>query len=218
MNSRPFAGRRRRPSRPPRKGDPRRPVFAIARSGCSRSSPAVALGNISPRRARAQPPVDAVEHLAVVGAGNATRLIRQERFDDRPLEIGQLVTARRTHLRSPSGSLESPLAQKRNLQGYVRSRARGLGVTERRPHMRSYGEVDSGRARRRVRLQLPTVETAMQSIAERHEEPTAIRTNLGDIFVSLELSRSIWLIRRCCRAAARRCRNTAYPRGTPLRF
>ena len=34
----------------------------------------------------------------------------------------------------------------------------------------------------------------MQSIAERHEEPTAIRTNLGAIFVSLELSRSIWLV------------------------
>ena len=34
----------------------------------------------------------------------------------------------------------------------------------------------------------------MQSIAERHEEPTAIRTSLGAIFVSLELSRSIWLI------------------------
>src|ERR1700691_4066286 len=34
----------------------------------------------------------------------------------------------------------------------------------------------------------------MQSIAERHEEPTAIRSNLGAIFVSLELSRSIWLI------------------------
>jgi hypothetical protein len=34
----------------------------------------------------------------------------------------------------------------------------------------------------------------MQFIAERHEEPTAIRTNLGAIFVSLELSRSTWLI------------------------
>ena len=34
----------------------------------------------------------------------------------------------------------------------------------------------------------------MQSTAERHEEPTAIQTNLGAIFVSLELSRSIWLI------------------------
>lgn len=34
----------------------------------------------------------------------------------------------------------------------------------------------------------------MQSITERHEEPTAIRTDLGAIFVSLELSRSVWLI------------------------
>jgi transposase len=38
------------------------------------------------------------------------------------------------------------------------------------------------------------METAMQSIGERHEEPTAIRTGLGAIFVSLELSRSIWLM------------------------
>jgi transposase len=34
----------------------------------------------------------------------------------------------------------------------------------------------------------------MQSIAERHVKPTAIRTDLGAIFVSLELSRSIWLV------------------------
>ena len=34
----------------------------------------------------------------------------------------------------------------------------------------------------------------MQSIAERHEEPTAIRTDIGAIFVSLELSRSVWLV------------------------
>ena len=34
----------------------------------------------------------------------------------------------------------------------------------------------------------------MQSTAERHEEPTAIRTDLGAIFVSLELSRSLWLV------------------------
>ena len=32
------------------------------------------------------------------------------------------------------------------------------------------------------------------SLDHRHEEPTAIRTNLGAIFVSLELSRSTWLI------------------------
>ena len=34
----------------------------------------------------------------------------------------------------------------------------------------------------------------MQSIAERHEEPSAVRTDLGAIFVSLELSRSLWLV------------------------
>src|SRR5690348_6454861 len=34
----------------------------------------------------------------------------------------------------------------------------------------------------------------MQSIAERHEEPIAIRTDIGAIFVSLELSRSVWLV------------------------
>ena len=34
----------------------------------------------------------------------------------------------------------------------------------------------------------------MQPVAERHEEPTAIQTNLGAIFVSLELSRSLWLV------------------------
>src|ERR1700722_3168082 len=59
---------------------------------------------------------------------------------------------------------------------------------------RSYGEVDSDRRSGRVRLRPRTLETAMQSIAERHEEPTAIQTNLGAIFVSLELSRSIWLV------------------------
>jgi transposase len=34
----------------------------------------------------------------------------------------------------------------------------------------------------------------MQSIAPRHDKPAAIRINLGAIFVSLELSRSIWLV------------------------
>ena len=32
------------------------------------------------------------------------------------------------------------------------------------------------------------------SLDHHFEEPTAIRTNLGAIFVSLELSRSTWLI------------------------
>src|SRR6188472_353931 len=34
----------------------------------------------------------------------------------------------------------------------------------------------------------------MQTVADRPEAPTAIRTDLGAIFVSLELSRSSWLI------------------------
>ena len=34
----------------------------------------------------------------------------------------------------------------------------------------------------------------MQTVADQSEAPTAIRTNLGAIFVSLELSRSTWLI------------------------
>src|SRR5208283_614066 len=57
--------------------------------------------------------------------------------------------------------------------------------------IRSYGEVDSNQRSGRVRLQPPILETAMQFIAK---ESTAIQTNLGAIFVSLELSRSTWLI------------------------
>ena len=34
----------------------------------------------------------------------------------------------------------------------------------------------------------------MQIVADQPHTPTAIRTDLGAIFVSLELSRSIWLI------------------------
>ena len=34
----------------------------------------------------------------------------------------------------------------------------------------------------------------MPAVADRHDAPTAIQTNLAAIFISLELSRSIWLI------------------------
>ena len=34
----------------------------------------------------------------------------------------------------------------------------------------------------------------MPTVADRHDAPTAIQTNLAAIFISLELSRSIWLI------------------------
>ena len=59
---------------------------------------------------------------------------------------------------------------------------------------RSHGEVDSDRRSGRVRLQTLTLETTMQVIGDRPEAASAIRTNLGAIFVSLELSQSTWLI------------------------
>src|SRR5205085_514605 len=43
-------------------------------------------------------------------------------------------------------------------------------------------------------LNPPTLETTMQAAADRAEAPTAIQTDLRAIFVSLELSRSTWLI------------------------
>src|ERR1700719_3498453 len=59
---------------------------------------------------------------------------------------------------------------------------------------RSHGEVDSDRHFGSVRLLPPTLEATMQTVADRPEAPTAIRTDLGAIFVSLELSRSTWRI------------------------
>jgi hypothetical protein len=53
----------------------------------------VAFRDIVPRRARAQSPIDAIQHLAIVGPWLASRLVRQERLDDRPLKIRQLVAA-----------------------------------------------------------------------------------------------------------------------------
>src|ERR1700749_230059 len=40
----------------------------------------------------------------------------------------------------------------------------------------------------------PTLEGTMQTVPDRSEAPTAIRTDLAAIFVSLELSRSTWLV------------------------
>jgi hypothetical protein len=59
---------------------------------------------------------------------------------------------------------------------------------------RSYGEVDSNRHSDRVGLQRTTVEPTMQVIANRPEAPSAIRSELGAIFVSMEVSRSSWMI------------------------
>src|SRR6202162_561656 len=60
---------------------------------------------------------------------------------------------------------------------------------------RSYGRQDSDRRSARVRLlNRPTLETTLQVAADRAEAPAAIQTDLRAIFVSLELSRSTWLI------------------------
>src|SRR5580692_9236101 len=66
--------------------------------------------------------------------------------------------------------------------------------SQRRSRSRSHGEVDSDQRSGRVRLRPLTLETTMQTVADRSEAPNAIRTDLGAIFVSLELSRSRWLI------------------------
>src|SRR5271168_1758646 len=59
---------------------------------------------------------------------------------------------------------------------------------------RSHGEVDSDQRSGRVRLRTLTLETTMPAVADRHDAPTAIQSNLAAIFISLELSRSIWLV------------------------
>src|SRR3954470_89286 len=60
---------------------------------------------------------------------------------------------------------------------------------------RSHGRQDSGRRSARVRLlNRPTLETTMQVVTDRAAELIAIQTDLRAIFVSLELSRSTWLI------------------------
>jgi transposase len=56
--------------------------------------------------------------------------------------------------------------------------------------------MDSDRLSDRVELFIKaiTLEIIMEFVADRPEAPTAIRTDLGAIFVSIELSRSSWLI------------------------
>ena len=69
----------------------------------------------------------------------------------------------------------------------------GLGTATR---TRSHGRVDGDRLADRVELftEPTALETTMETAADQLEAPTAIRTNLGAIFVSLELSRTSWLI------------------------
>src|SRR6266498_4190498 len=53
----------------------------------------------------------------------------------------------------------------------------------------------------------------MQDSADRRQTPTAIRTDLGAIFVSLELSRSTWLITSLSPGAGEKMSKHAVPGG-----
>src|SRR5437588_10945993 len=58
-----------------------------------------------------------------------------------------------------------------------------------------------------------TSETIMQSIVPRPEKSAAIRTDFGAIFVSLELSRSAWLITSLSPGAGEKMSKHAVPGG-----
>ena len=67
----------------------------------------ISLRQIAPRSARAQHPKYAIENAAIVARLATAPVLRQKRFDDTPLEVGQVVT----HDPSPSVlQLESWLA------------------------------------------------------------------------------------------------------------
>jgi hypothetical protein len=66
---------------------------------------AIALWDVSPGRARPKPPVDAVQDFPVICPGHTSWLVRQQRLDDRPLEVGQFLAA--GGHRGTSGHLES---------------------------------------------------------------------------------------------------------------
>src|SRR5579872_6114708 len=53
----------------------------------------IALGDVGPWRAGAQPPENAIEHLPIIRSRHAARLVRQQRRNDRPLEVSDLVAA-----------------------------------------------------------------------------------------------------------------------------
>jgi len=58
-----------------------------------------------------------------------------------------------------------------------------------------------------------TLETLMEKIADRPAEPTAVRTDLGAIFVSLELSRSSWVVTALAPGSGERMSRHGIPGG-----
>lgn len=65
---------------------------------------AISIRNVCPGRACPEPPQNAVDHSPVVNARHATRLIRQQRLNNCPLEIGEIKPAT-GHERPPNQGL-----------------------------------------------------------------------------------------------------------------
>src|SRR5690625_4444656 len=60
----------------------------------------IALGYVGPGRSRAQAPENPVQHLAIIHPWLAARLVRQQRLNDRPFKISDLVAASTHHISS----------------------------------------------------------------------------------------------------------------------
>ena len=72
----------------------------------------VALGNVGPRRTRPQPPADAVRNAPIIHPRHAARLVREQRLDDRPFRVRQLVPAW-IHAPNSFGEFESEFHRQR---------------------------------------------------------------------------------------------------------
>ena len=53
----------------------------------------ISLRQVAPWCARSQHPEDAVQYTTVINPRHASRLVRQERLDRTPLEVGQIISA-----------------------------------------------------------------------------------------------------------------------------
>src|SRR5690606_30521302 len=60
----------------------------------------IALRYVGPGRSRAQAPENPVQHLAIIHPWLAARLVRQQRLNDRPFKISDLVAASTHHISS----------------------------------------------------------------------------------------------------------------------
>ena len=71
--------------------------IAVRRHGglCPHKWWPVAFWQVSPGGAGAEHPHDAVEHAPIIHTGDAARLVRQQRFDHAPFEVGQVVAVHR---------------------------------------------------------------------------------------------------------------------------